>query len=137
MNRKVAYLLAPLAMLALPVAASAQQPAPAIKATVLATQPVAGLPDRELLIIAAELPPGATSGLHTHPGDENGTVIEGTVMVKVGTEDFKSVSAGQTFSAKEGTPMEIKNAGTQPAKVINVLINQKGKPRSTPVHTNH
>jgi quercetin dioxygenase-like cupin family protein len=139
MNKKVAYLLVPFGMLMLSAAASAQQqPAPpGPKATVLTTQPVTGLPDKEFLMITAELAPGASSGLHTHPGDEFGIVIEGTLMVKIGTGDFKPVSAGQTFNAPQGTPMEIKNTSNQTIKVINVLINEKGKPRSTPVHSDH
>jgi hypothetical protein len=34
--------------------------------------------------------------------------------------------------------MEIKNTSDKPVKAINVLILEKGKPRSTPVHSpNH
>jgi hypothetical protein len=39
----------------------------------------------------------------------------------------------RTFTAPPNTPMEIRNTGDKPTKVINVLILEKGKPRSTPV----
>jgi hypothetical protein len=33
--------------------------------------------------------------------------------------------------------MEVKNTSNQTAKVINILINEKGKPRATFVHSDH
>jgi quercetin dioxygenase-like cupin family protein len=136
MHKRPVVFLAPLCMLALSTVALAQEPLRP-KPTVLITQPVAGLPDKEFLMISVEVPPGATSGLHTHPGDEYGTIVEGTLMVKIGKEDFKAVTVGQTFNAPQGTPMDIKNTSNQTVKVINILINEKGKPRSTPVHSDH
>ena len=134
MTKRLAYLLAPLALLALAATASAQpQGSKGVKPTVLRTAPVPDAPNREFILISMEVAPGGGSGLHTHPGDEYGTVIEGTLMVKIGDKDFVPVSAGETFSAPEGTPMEIRNDSKQTVRVINVLINQKGKPRSTPV----
>ena len=138
MSKKLALLLVPFTMLVLSDVAPAQpQGAKGVKATVLTTLPVTGLPDKEMIMIAMEVAPGGGSGLHTHPGDEYGTVLEGTLMVKIGKADFREVNAGQTFSAPEGTPMEVKNTGKQTARVINVLINKKGAPRSTPVHKDH
>ena len=90
-----------------------------------------------MTILAIDLEPGGASGLHTHPGDEHGTVVEGALMVKIGDSDFKPVNVGQTFSAPPNTPMEIKNTSDKPTKVVNVLILEKGKPRSTPVTHDH
>lgn len=88
-----------------------------------------------MILLAIDLEPGGDSGLHTHPGDEFGTVIEGTLMVKIGKDgEFNPVTVGQTFSAPNGTPMEIRNTSDKPTKVINVLVLEKGKPRFSPVH---
>jgi quercetin dioxygenase-like cupin family protein len=136
MKKRLAYLLVPLGMIALASVPAQPQGATGVKATVLKTAPVAGLPNREFILLSLEVAPGGGSGLHTHPGDEYGAVVEGTLMVKIGDKDFVPVSAGESFSAPEGTPMEVKNTSTQTVRVINVLINEKGKPRSTP-HTPH
>ena len=94
---------------------------------------VTGAPGRELTTLLIDLVPGGSSGLHTHPGDEYGTVLEGTLMVKVGDGDFKPFTVGQTFSAPANTPMEVMNTSSQPARFHNVLITEKGKPTSSPV----
>lgn len=94
---------------------------------------VTGAPGRELTTLLIDLAPGGSSGLHTHPGDEYGTVLEGTLMVKVGDGDFMPFTVGQTFSAPPNTPMEVMNTSSQPARFHNVLILEKGKPTASPV----
>jgi quercetin dioxygenase-like cupin family protein len=116
-----------------PFSASAQQRKGDIKAVPLVTKDVTGVPGKEMTIIQIDIPAGADSGLHTHPGDEHGTVLEGALMVKIGSEDYKPVGVGQTFYAPPNTPMGIKNTSDKPVKVMNVLILEKGKPRSTPI----
>jgi quercetin dioxygenase-like cupin family protein len=111
--------------------ASAQERKGDIKAVPLVTKDVTGVPGKEMTIIRIEIPPGADSGLHTHPGDEHGTVLEGSLLVKVGDADYKPVAAGETFYAPPNTPMGIKNTSDKPVTVMNVLILEKGKPRST------
>jgi quercetin dioxygenase-like cupin family protein len=125
-------------IVALGVSSAAAQQRQGINSVPLVTRDVTGVPGKEMTLLQIDLAPGGASGLHTHPGDEHGTVVEGTLMVRIGNDDFKPVTVGQTFSAPPNTPMEIKNTSDKPVKVINVLILEKGKPRSTPVHSpNH
>lgn len=133
MKRTIRYLLLPASILALSISSAPAQQRQGIKSVPLVTKDVTGVPGKEMIILAIDLAPGGASGLHTHPGDEHGTVIEGTLMVKIGDAEFKPVTVGQTFSVPPNTPMEIKNTSAQPTKVINVLILEKGKPRTTPV----
>jgi len=133
MNNMKKYLLLPAALVVLSLSFADAQERKGIKSTPLATKPVTGLPDKELMIISIELEPGGASGLHTHPGDEYGTVIEGDLMVKVGSGDYMPFSTGQTFSAPPNTPMGIMNKSGKPVRVIAVLVVEKGKPYSTPV----
>lgn len=133
MRNAVKYSLLFASMLALSSSFVAAQERKGIKSTPLLQQPVTGSPDKEMLILSIELEPGGASGLHTHPGDEAGTVIEGTLFVKVGAGEYKQVNAGQTFSAPPNTAMGIMNKSDKPAKVIGVLVVEKGKPYSTPV----
>jgi quercetin dioxygenase-like cupin family protein len=133
MKQAIRYVLLPVSIVALSISFAPAQQRQGINSVPLLAKPVTGAPDKEMTILAIDLAPGGASGLHTHPGDEHGTVVEGTLMVKIGDGDFTPVTVGQTFSAPPNTPMEIKNTSNQPTKVVNVLILDKGKPRSTPV----
>jgi quercetin dioxygenase-like cupin family protein len=124
----------PAIVAALSMSSALAQQRQGIKTVPLITKPVTGAADKEMTILSIELEPGGASGLHTHPGDEHGTVVEGTLMVKVGNGEYTPVAVGQTFSSPPNTPMEIRNNTDKPVRVINVLILEKGKPRTTPVH---
>ena len=133
MKQAVTCLLLTAGVVALTLSSAAAQQRQGIKSVPLVTKDVTGVPGKEMTILQIDLEPGGESGLHTHPGDEHGTVVEGTLMVKIGDGDFKPVTVGQTFTAPPNTPMGLKNTSDKPVKVINVLILEKGKPRSTPV----
>jgi mannose-6-phosphate isomerase-like protein (cupin superfamily) len=74
----------------------------------------------------------AATGRHTHPGDEYGTVVEGTVMTRQGEGDWRTVEAGQNYYVAAGIIHETKNAGDKPARTYNAWIAEKGKPLATP-----
>ena len=113
------------------VAALAQQ---APKLTMLASEtPVAGAPDKVFTLLAVEWAPGVTTGRHTHPGDEYGTVTEGTLVTLEDGGEWKTVTAGQSYYVPGGVVHETKNEGNVPAKSYNAFITEKGKPRATPV----
>jgi len=114
------------------VTALAQQ-AQAPKLTMLASEtPVAGVPDKVFTLLAAEWPPGVTTGRHTHPGDEYGTVTEGTLVTRQDGGEWKTVTAGQSYYVPGGVVHETKNEGNMPAKSYNAFFTEKGKPRATP-----
>jgi len=114
------------------VAALAQQ-AQAPKLTMLASEtPVAGAPDKVFTLLTAEWPPGVTTGRHTHPGDEYGTVTEGTLVTRQDGGEWKTVTAGQSYYVPGGVVHETKNEGNVIAKSYNAFITEKGKPRATP-----
>jgi quercetin dioxygenase-like cupin family protein len=134
MKNSITYHFLPIIMVALSTSfASAAERQGINVVRVVTNKDVTGAPGRELTILVIDLVPGGSSGLHTHPGDEYGTVMEGTLMVKIGDADFKPMTVGQTFSAPPNTPMEVMNTSGQPAKFYNVLILEKGKPTSSPV----
>src|SRR5262245_816796 len=114
-------------------AALAQQ-APAPKVTTLVSEAtVTGVPDKVFTLITADWPPGVTTGRHTHPGDEYGTVVEGTLVTRQEGGEWKTVAAGQSYYVPGGVVHETKNEGNVPAKSYNAFITEKGKPRATPV----
>src|SRR5262245_8546357 len=57
----------------------AQQSTPAIKRNIVLKQDMT-IPEREVVMVEQETPPGAVEGLHTHPTAELfGFVVEGTI----------------------------------------------------------
>ena len=131
--KRIACTLLPITMSALLVSVAPAQQRTGAKSTVLITKDVTGVPNREFRMLAVEFEAGGASGLHKHPGDESGTVIQGSVMVRIGDADYKAFTAGQTYSVPPLTPMDVKNTGTETAKVIAILIIEKGKPASEAV----
>ena len=110
------------------------QQAPSPKITPLTSDaPVTGVPDKVFTLITADWPPGVTTGRHTHPGDEYGTVVEGTLVTRQEGGEWKTVTAGQSYYVPGGVVHETKNEGNVPAKSYNAFITEKGKPRATPV----
>jgi hypothetical protein len=54
-----------------------QSAAPAFKVTSLLKESLTRQPDKEVVMVLIERPPGAGTGRHTHPGDEYATILEG------------------------------------------------------------
>lgn len=108
---------------------AAQQPA--FKRTVL-QQADLSVPGREVVQAVAEFQPGATPGRHTHPGEEIGYIIDGTVSVEQDGKPAATLKAGQTFLIPAGTIHNATNTGSGVAKILATYIVEKGKPLATP-----
>ncbi len=91
------------------------------------------VPGREAVTAKAEFATaGATVGKHTHPGEEIGYVLEGTLTIDInGTA--KSVKAGETFAIPANIVHNATNAGPGKAAIVSTYIVEKGKPLATPV----
>ena len=111
------------------IAVSAQ--APAFKRTVLQTAELS-VAGREAVTAKAELPTGVASGRHTHPGEEIGYVVEGTVTIERDGQS-KTMKAGEAFAIPAGQIHNAINAGTSQATIVSTYIVEKGKPLATPV----
>jgi quercetin dioxygenase-like cupin family protein len=112
----------------------AQQPpamTPPYKVTPLLKGPVTGDPNKETIMISVDWPPNVSTGRHTHPGDEYGTVLEGTVTSQDEGGEWKTYSAGQSYHKPTGVVHETKS-GDQPARTLNVFVVEKGKPMVQP-----
>jgi quercetin dioxygenase-like cupin family protein len=109
----------------------AQAPAPAFKRTVLQTVDMS-IAGKEAVTAKAELPGGVGSGLHTHPGEEIGYMLEGSVTLLM---DGKSrvVKAGEAFAIPAGKVHSATNDGKTNATIVSTYIVEKGKPLATPV----
>jgi quercetin dioxygenase-like cupin family protein len=107
----------------------AQQPA--FKRTVLQTMELS-IAGREAVTAKAELPAGVSSGRHTHPGEEIGYLLEGTVSVELDGKTT-TVKAGEAFAIPANAVHSATNSGTTQATIVSTYLVEKGKPLATPV----
>ena len=108
---------------------AAQQPT--FKRTVLQQGDIS-VPGREVISAVAEFQPGATPGRHTHPGEEVGYVLEGTLLLERDGKAPVTLKVGGTFLIPAGTIHNATNTGTGTARILATYIVEKGKPLATP-----
>jgi len=89
--------------------------------------------DRHAVQALAEFIPGGAAGKHTHPGEELGYVVEGTLELLIEGQPPRVVKAGEAFFVPAGVVHDGRNVGSGPAKVLATYIVEKGKPVATPV----
>ena len=90
-------------------------------------------PGREAVTAVAEFQPGASPGRHTHPGEEVGYVLEGSIRLEQEGKPDVTLVAGQAFLIPAGTVHNAANTGTGLARILATYIVEKGKPLATPV----
>ena len=79
----------------------------------------------------AEFDPGAAIGKHTHPGEEFGYLLEGTLELQVEGAPTRTLKAGDTFFVPAGTVHAARDTGAKGAKVLATYVVEKGKPLAT------
>ena len=88
---------------------------------------------KDAMVLTVELPGASSTGRHTHPGDCYGTVVEGVVELHVEGREARWIAAGGAYHNPRGTIHEFRNIGEQPARLVNTMVVDKGKPRLQPV----
>ena len=98
------------------------------------------LPDLQLkdwnaTLVEIAYAPGESTGAHRHPGITIAYVLEGEIRSKVGDEPERTYTAGQAFIE---TPNQLHGVSgnastTKPAKLLAILLAEKGKPLTVPV----
>src|SRR3954469_22574918 len=111
--------------------AFAQQPAPSIKRTILQRVDDPGSAKYEAVMAIAEIPPGGTSGRHTHPGVELAYVLDGTLSLQHEGEPAKTYKTGDVMQ-KVAVTHNATNTGKKPVKILAIYIVEKGKPMAQP-----
>ena len=87
---------------------------------------------RHAVQVRAEFEPGAAAGRHTHPGEELGYVLEGTLLLEIDGKPPVTLKAGDVFFVPAGIVHDGKNVGSGPAKVFATYVVEKGKPVASP-----
>src|ERR1700675_1074419 len=88
-----------LALAAIVLTAAADEPAarPQPVRTIFERHDQSGVPGKEIVIGSAMLPAGTAIGYHTHPGDEAGYVLKGTLILKTRGQPDRTLKAGDSF----------------------------------------
>lgn len=101
----------------------------------LLSKDLAAVPEKELLVITVEYPPGAVDPVHTHNAQAVVYVLAGSIVMQVRGGDPVKLSAGQTFyEGPDDVHVLGRNASdTAPAKFLVFFVKDKGAPILTPV----
>ena len=96
--------------------------------------PDLSLKDWSVTVVEVSYPPGESSPPHRHPGITVAYVLEGQIRSKVGDGPETTYEAGQMFLE---TPNQLHGvsgnaSATKPAKLLAVLLAEKGKQLTTP-----
>jgi quercetin dioxygenase-like cupin family protein len=81
------------------------------------------------------LPNRPGNGFHTHNGDQWEVVIEGEITFTVKGQQPRVLKAGESVYIPRGTIHRNENKSDAPARAVELLIMDKGKPQNNPVPT--
>jgi len=95
--------------------------------TVLQQSP-SSIPGREIVQVLTEIPRGVESGWHTHPGEEVGYLIGGTVELSVEGQPTRTVRAGEGFLIPPSTPHNARDLGPGTGRIISTYLVEVGRP---------
>jgi quercetin dioxygenase-like cupin family protein len=123
-----------LAIAILSLNATADETAAQPVRTILERHDQSGVPGKEIVIGTATLPPGSVIGYHTHPGDEAGYVLKGTLILKTQGQPDRVLKAGESFFNPRGAVHSLGVApGSDGGMAVSSWIVDKGVPMATPV----
>jgi quercetin dioxygenase-like cupin family protein len=89
------------------------------------------IPGRDIVQVLTEIPAGIESGWHTHPGEEVGYIIAGTVRMMVHGGDTLTLKAGDGFLIPPGTPHNALDVGPETGRMLSTYLVEAGQPVAT------
>jgi len=92
-----------------------------LKRTELQHKP-SSIPGREIVQVLTEIPVGVESGWHTHPGEEVGYILAGTVEMKIHGQPSLLLNAGDPFLMPPGTPHNALDLGPDTGMMLSTYI---------------
>jgi len=112
---------------------AAQQPQ--AKVETLMAKELKDNPAKEVTMITVEYPPGEADPVHRHNAQGLIYVLEGSVVMQVRGGKEVTLKQGQTFyEAPDDVHVVGRNASkTMPAKLLAILVKEKGAPLLVPV----
>ena len=123
-----------IAIMALSLSALADEMKPQPRRAILERHDQSGVAGREIVIGTAQIPSGTGIGFHTHPGDEIGYVLKGTLTLKTRGQPDRVLHAGDSFFNVRGAVHSVAaEAGGEGGTAVSTWIVDKGVPLATPV----
>jgi quercetin dioxygenase-like cupin family protein len=103
--------------------------------TILDRHEQTGVPGTEIVLGTGELPAGAASGWHVHPGDESGYVLKGDLILQTRGQPDRTLHAGDHFFNPRGAIHNLLAAPqTSGGTAVSTWVVDKGKPLAVPVN---
>jgi len=109
-------------------------PADGLAATLERTEVQRGalsVPGREVVQVLTRIPVGVESGWHTHPGEEVGYILAGTVEVTIEGRPPQVLQAGDGFLVPPRTPHNARDLGPGTGEMLSTYLVEIGEPIST------
>ena len=89
------------------------------------------IPGREIVQVLTSIPAGVSSGWHTHPGEEVGYIVAGTVEMRIRGRDTLTLHAGDGFLIPPGTPHDARDVGPGTGQMLSTYLVESGRPLVT------
>ena len=132
-NKMIVLVSTVLAVSALTVAARAWQATqPTFTRTMLQDHPLS-IKDRHAVMSRSDFQPGAMSGRHTHPGEEIGYILEGSLELTIDGKAPQRLKTGDVIFMPANTVHEAKNIGNGTLRVLSTYVLEVGKALATAV----
>ena len=103
----------------------APPPADALAATLTRTEVQRApfsVPGREIVQVRTEIPVGVSSGWHTHPGEEVGYILGGTVRMEIEGAPTLHLETGHGFLIPPGTPHNATDLGPGTGMMLSTYV---------------
>jgi hypothetical protein len=78
--------------------------------------------------VLTEIPAGVESGWHTHPGEEVGYILAGTVEMRIQGQSTLTLHAGDSFLILPGPPHNALHIGPETGRMLCTYIVEVGQP---------
>ncbi|WP_369255061.1 cupin domain-containing protein [Geodermatophilus amargosae] len=89
------------------------------------------IPGREIVQVLTRIPVGVASGWHTHPGEEVGYILAGTVTMAIRGRDTLTLHAGDGFLIPPGVPHDARDVGPGTGQMLSTYVVATGQPLVT------
>jgi len=86
---------------------------------------------REIVQVLTRIPVGVESGWHTHPGEEVGYILAGTVEVAIEGRTPVVLQAGDGFLVPPRTPHNARDLGPGTGQMLSTYVVAVGEPLAT------
>ncbi|MDN5765679.1 MAG: cupin domain-containing protein [Humibacillus sp.] len=86
------------------------------------------IPGRVIVQVLTEIPVGVASGWHTHPGEEVGYIVDGTVEMAIEGRSTLILNAGDGFLIPPATPHNATDLGPGTGRMLSVYLVDPGQP---------